>query len=81
MRAYPAASEDTLCARKLLADWAGEGFVTKEQFERLQQETVSDLRTTNIFLRLVAVLLHAGRRGSRRRAVLRDFPFGGIGPD
>ena len=53
MRAYPAASEDTLCARKLLADWAGEGFVTKEQFERLQQETVSDLRTTNIFLRLV----------------------------
>jgi len=34
-------------------DWAGEGFLTKAQYQLLEQETVSDLRTTNIFLRLV----------------------------
>ena len=37
----------------LLKDWAGEGLITKEQYERLKPETVSELRTTNIFLRLV----------------------------
>ena len=53
MRIYSASSEETLRARKLLTDWAGEGFLTKAQYQRLEQETVSELRTTNIFLRLV----------------------------
>ena len=56
MRIYAASSEETLRARKLLADWAGEGFLTQEQYQRLEQETVSELRTTNIFLRLVLFL-------------------------
>ena len=53
MRIYTASSQETLRARKLLTDWAGEGFITKAQYERLEQDTVSELRTTNIFLRLV----------------------------
>jgi hypothetical protein len=56
MRLYTASSEETLRARKLLTDWAGEGFLTKEQYQRLEQETVSELRTTNIFLRLILFL-------------------------
>ena len=56
MRIYSASSEETLRARKLLKDWVGEGFLTKEQYQVLEQETVSDLRTTNIFLRLVLFL-------------------------
>ena len=53
MRIYSASSEETLRARKLLADWVGDGFLTKAQYQLLEQETVSELRTTNIFLRLV----------------------------
>ena len=56
MRVYSASSEETLRARKLLKDWAGEGFLTEAQYQRLEQETVSELRTTNIFLRLVLFL-------------------------
>jgi NADH:ubiquinone oxidoreductase subunit K len=56
MRIYSASSEETLRARKLLKDWVGEGFLTKEQYLLLQQETVTELRTTNIFLRLVLFL-------------------------
>ena len=56
MRLYSASSEETLRARKLIADWASEGILTKEQHQRLEQETVSELRTTNIFLRLVLLL-------------------------
>lgn len=56
MRAYSASSEETLRARKLLADWAGDGLLSKAQYELLEQETVSDLRTTNIFLRLILFL-------------------------
>jgi hypothetical protein len=53
MRIYTASSEEALHARKFLRDWADDGFVTSEQYQRLQQETVCELRTTNIFLRLV----------------------------
>ena len=53
MRFYSASSEETLRSRSLLKDWVGEGFLTKDQYELLEKETVSDLRTTNIFLRLV----------------------------
>src|ERR1039457_3065858 len=56
MKLYSLSSEETLRARKLLADWAGEGLITQEQYQRLEQETVSELRTTNIFLRLVLFL-------------------------
>jgi len=56
VRLYSASSEETLRARQLLTDWVGEGFLTKEQYQRLEQETISDLRTTNIFLRLVLFL-------------------------
>jgi hypothetical protein len=53
MRLYSAASEEALRARKLLADWADHGFLTRAQYERLEQETRSELRATNIFLRLI----------------------------
>ena len=53
MRLYSTSSEETLRARKLLTDWVGEGFLTEAQYQLLEQETVSELRTTNIFLRLV----------------------------
>ena len=56
MRIYSSASEDAMRASKLLKDWAGEGFITQEQYERLKQETVSELRTTNIFLRIILFL-------------------------
>ena len=56
MRLYSTSSEETLRARKLLTDWVGEGFLTKAQYQLLEQETVSELRTTNIFLRLVLFL-------------------------
>ena len=53
MRLYIPSSEETLRARKLLRDWAGEGLLTEMQREVLDQETVPDLRTTNIYLRVV----------------------------
>jgi hypothetical protein len=53
LRLYTASSEETLRARKLVAEWADEGFLTKSQYQLLEQETVSELRTANIFLRLV----------------------------
>ena len=56
MRIYSASSEETLRARGLLADWVCDGFLTKEQYRVLEEETVSKLRTTNIFLRLVLLL-------------------------
>jgi hypothetical protein len=56
VRLYTASSEETLRARKLLTDWAGEGFLTQTQYQRLEQETVSELRTTNIYLRLILFL-------------------------
>jgi hypothetical protein len=56
VRLYSASSEETLRARRLLKDWAGDGILTQAQYQRLEQETVSELRTTNIFLRLVLFL-------------------------
>jgi hypothetical protein len=56
LRIYSASSEETLRAGKLLADWVGEGFLSKAQYQLLERETVSELRTTNIFLRLVLFL-------------------------
>jgi hypothetical protein len=56
VRIYSASSEETLRARKLLAVWVAEGFLSKAQYQLLERETVSGLRTTNIFLRLVLFL-------------------------
>lgn len=56
MRIYSASSEENLRARKLLKEWAADGLLTTEQYQHLEQETVSDLRTTNIFLRLILFL-------------------------
>jgi hypothetical protein len=56
MRAYSECSEEALRARNLLKDWAGEGLLTQAQYQRMEQETVCELRRTNIFLRLVLYL-------------------------
>jgi hypothetical protein len=56
VRAYSASSEEALRARDLLKDWAGEGFLTAAQYQRMEQETVCELHRTNIFLRLVLFL-------------------------
>jgi hypothetical protein len=56
VRAYSASSEEALRARDLLKDWAGEGFITEAQYRQMEQETVCELRRTNIFLRLVLFL-------------------------
>jgi hypothetical protein len=53
VRIHTESSEETLRARKFLAQWTGDGYLSKEQYQRLERDTVSDLRTTNIFLRLV----------------------------
>jgi hypothetical protein len=53
MRIYSASSQETLRAGELLKQWFGDGFLTAAQYQVLERETVSNLRTTNIFLRLV----------------------------
>ena len=56
MRAYSASAEEAIYARDLLKDWLAESFITAEQHQRLEPDTVCDLRRTNIFLRLVLFL-------------------------
>lgn len=56
MSIYTASSEETLRARTLLKDWAAEGFLTKAQYQQLQEETVLELRTTNVYLRVILFL-------------------------
>jgi hypothetical protein len=56
VRIYTESSEETLRARNLLTQWTAEGSLSKEQYQRLEQDTVSGLRITNIFLRLVLFL-------------------------
>jgi hypothetical protein len=53
VRIYTDANEESLRAHKLLTQWTSDGSLSKEQYQRLEQDTVSDLRITNIFLRLV----------------------------
>ncbi len=43
-------------ARNLVKDWADDGLLTAAQCQRMEKESVSDLRTTNVFLRLVLFL-------------------------
>jgi hypothetical protein len=56
VRAYSESSEEALHTRDLLKDWAGEGFLTEAQHQQMEQETVCNLRRTNIFLQLVLFL-------------------------
>ena len=56
MRAYSATDEEAVRARDLLKDWAGEGFLTKAQYEQMEPETACALRRTNVFLRIVLFL-------------------------
>jgi len=56
VRAYREDIEEALRARRFLKDWAGEGYITSEQYRRMEQETVCELRTVNIFLRVVLFL-------------------------
>jgi hypothetical protein len=56
LRLYTASSEESLRDRKLLVEWSRGGSLSQAQYERLEQETVSLLRTTNIFLRLILLL-------------------------
>ena len=74
MRAYSASSEEALRARNLLKDWAGEGFLTEAQYQRMEQETVCELRRTNIFLRLVLFLFTLIIVGAVVALLLVNFP-------
>jgi hypothetical protein len=53
VRIYTESSEESLRARKLLKLWNNDGYLSNEQYQLLEQDTVSDLRVTNVFLRLV----------------------------
>jgi hypothetical protein len=73
LRLYAASSEETLRACELLKDWASDGYITKEQYGRMQQETVSELRTTNIFLRLILFFFALVSVGAAAALVLTVF--------
>jgi hypothetical protein len=53
MRRYSEEAMDAFHTRSLLTEWKTEGLLREEQYERMGQETLSDLSTTHIFLRLV----------------------------
>ncbi len=53
MRAYAEQDEENLRARKLLNEWKNENLLSEAQYQQLQRDTPTELRTTNIFLRLV----------------------------
>jgi hypothetical protein len=74
VRIYTASSEETLRARNFLTDWAGESFLTEAQYKRLEQETVSDLRITSVFLRLVLFLFTLISVGAGAALFLEVFP-------
>jgi hypothetical protein len=75
VRAYSASSEEALRARDLLKDWAGEGFITEAQYQRMEQETVCELRRTNIFLRVVLFLFTLIIVGAAVALFLVAFPW------
>ena len=50
---YSAAAEEALRARGFLKDWRDEGYLSSTQYDVLEKDTASNLRTTNVFLRLV----------------------------
>ncbi len=50
MNVYGSSAEETVRTRRFLKEWAGEGFLTAAQYERLERESVSEVRTTNPYL-------------------------------
>lgn len=56
MRLYTAEQFETLQMSRLLREWVSENLLNPQQAEPLQRQTVSDLRTTNLFLRAVLFL-------------------------
>jgi len=52
MNAYGASAEETVRTRRFLKEWAGEGFLSQAQFEQMEREAASEVRTTNGFLGL-----------------------------
>ncbi len=60
MTIYSAENLETLRTLKLLKYWRGDRLLTEQQGQQLQEETVSDLRTTNLFLRVVLFLFTVG---------------------
>jgi len=56
MRIYSESNEEALRAHSLLRQWKDDGHLGEEQYRQLEQDTNCDLRTTNIFLRLVLLL-------------------------
>jgi hypothetical protein len=73
VRIYSASSEETLRTRRLLKDWVDDGRLTKQQYERLERETVAELRTTNIFLRLILFFFTLIAVGAAVALVLKVF--------
>lgn len=59
MRIYTEEEEEALRARGLAREWAGEGLISEAQRERLEEETPCELRTTNVFLRVVLFVFTA----------------------
>lgn len=56
MRIYSASDQEALRARNLLKDWASQNFLTEPQYQAMEKDTVCELRTTNIFLRIALFL-------------------------
>lgn len=52
MNAYGASAEEKVRTRRFLKEWAGEGLLTQAQFQRMEREAASEVRTTNGFLAL-----------------------------
>ena len=66
MRLYTASNEEPLRARKLLADWAGEGFLTQTQYQRLSRKRSLSSHHQH-YTEADPVPLYPGRRERRRR--------------
>ena len=56
MRLYAESSLEALRARRFLKQWRDDGLLSAEHYGRLEEETATDLRTTNVFLRIVLLI-------------------------
>jgi hypothetical protein len=52
MNVYGTSAEETVRTRRFLKEWAEEGFLTPAQFEQMEREAASEVRTTSGFLAL-----------------------------
>ena len=60
MRIYSDLEEETLRARRLLREWAAEGFLDKPRQVQLEADLSTDLRQTNGYMRVVLFLFTLG---------------------